>query len=150
MGCATWRVTLGLLATGDQLSIAEFLDPGAFVKPGCQSAAVLWTAFKAHTGDHAPLLRRSSFLLAWAGYCAAFAVMAYKVFWWQVELLLAGAAGMCLLPCPALATDSLCGAGGALLCGQHVCPLPARGPAGRASCGRTWICLAWSPAWHAK
>jgi len=36
--------------------------------------------------------------VAWLGYCAAFAVMAFKVFWWQVELLIAGAAGMCLLP----------------------------------------------------
>ena len=58
---------------------------------------MLWTAFKAHLGLTTPVTA-IIFFLAWLAYCAAFAVMAYKVFWWQVELLLAGAAGLCLLP----------------------------------------------------
>lgn len=96
-GLRDLAVSLGFLATGDQLTIAEFLDPGAFVKLGLSSGAVLWTAFKAHLGITTPVAA-IIFFVAWLGYCAAFAVMAFKSFWWQVELLLAGAAGMCLLP----------------------------------------------------
>lgn len=91
-------VFLGLLVTGGTLTIAEFLDPGALLQTGIKSAAVIWTAFQAHTG-WTQFVTAFPLFLAWAAYCAAFAVMAYKVFWWQVELLIAGVAGVCLLPC---------------------------------------------------
>lgn len=91
-------VTLGLLVTGGQLSVVEFLDPGALIQTGLKSASTIWTAFQAHTGL-SKVFTALPLLFAWFAYCAAFAVMAYKVFWWQVELLIAGAAGMCLLPC---------------------------------------------------
>ena len=90
-------VTLGLLVTGGQLTVVEFLDPGALVQTGITSAAVLWQAFQAHA-TLTKVLTALPLLCAWAAYCAAFAVMAYKVFWWQVELLIASLAGLCLLP----------------------------------------------------
>ena len=37
--------------------------------------------------------------------------MAYKVFWWQVELLIAGVAGICLLPCLVLRQTSFVATG---------------------------------------
>ena len=103
-------VYLGLLVTGGQLSVAEFLDPGALLQTGIKSAAVIWTAFQAHTGL-TQVFTALPLLLAWAGYCAAFAVMAYKVFWWQVELLIAGVAGICLLPCLLLRQTSFVATG---------------------------------------
>jgi type IV secretion system protein TrbL len=96
-GLCDLAISIGFLATGDQLTIADFLDPGALIKLGLSSASVLWGAFKAHLGITTPVAA-IIFFVAWLGYCAAFAVMAFKVFWWQVELLIAGAAGMCLLP----------------------------------------------------
>ena len=103
-------VALGLLVTGGQLSVAEFLDPGALLQTGIKSAAVIWTAFQAHTGL-TQVFTALPLLLAWAAYCAAFAVMAYKVFWWQVELLIAGVAGICLLPCLVLRQTSFVATG---------------------------------------
>ena len=96
-GLRDLAISLGFLATGDQLTVAEFLDPGALVQLGLSSASVLWQAFKAYLGITTPVAA-IIFFVAWLGYGAAFAVMAFKVFWWQVELLIAGAAGMVLLP----------------------------------------------------
>ena len=75
--------------------------------------------------------------------------MAYKVFWWQVELLIAGVAGMCLLPCLMLRQTALWH-GGALLCGQCLCPLSARGHCWRASLWQHLDVFAVSPVLSQK
>jgi type IV secretion system protein TrbL len=91
-------VFLGLLVTGGQLTVTDFLDPGALLQTGFKSGAVLWDAYRAHNG-YTQIFTAFPLLLAWAAYTAAFAVIAFKVFWWQVELLIVSVAGMCLLPC---------------------------------------------------
>lgn len=96
-GLRNLAITLGIIATGDQLALTDFLDPGALLRVGLSSAAVLWQAFWANIGLTSAITAFAYFL-AWLSYCAAFGVMAYKVFWWQVELLIASLAGMCLLP----------------------------------------------------
>jgi type IV secretory pathway TrbL component len=96
-GVSTIGVNLGLLATGNQVDAAQFLDPGALLKLGIDSGAVLWRAFQNNLG-WTSMITGLAYLIAWLGYVAAFMVMAYKVFWWQVELLLASLGGMVLLP----------------------------------------------------
>jgi type IV secretory pathway TrbL component len=90
-------ITFGLLATGNLVDVANFLDPGGFLRLGLQSGAVLWKAFQNNLG-WTSFVTGLAYLLAWVAYGAAFAVMAYKVFWWQVELLIASLGGLCLLP----------------------------------------------------
>ena len=88
---------LGLLATGNTLQVSDFLDPGALVRKGIVSAGPMWTAFKNNLG-WTSFVVGFAYLAAWLGYVAAYCVMAYKVFWWQVEALIVGLAGMALLP----------------------------------------------------
>lgn len=92
-------LNLGLTATGNQLQLGDFLDPGALVKAGIDSGAVLWRAYQNNLGwGPNSWVIGAAYLAAWLGYVGAYTVMAYKVFWWQVELLLASLGGMCLLP----------------------------------------------------
>ena len=91
-------VWLGLLATGNRIQVAQFLDPGALVRMGIESGWVLWQAYTNNMGWKLFPIVGAAYFLAWLAYVCAFMVMAYKVFWWQVELLLMGLAGMVLLP----------------------------------------------------
>jgi type IV secretory pathway TrbL component len=91
-------VWLGLLATGNRVQVVQFLDPGALVRMGIESGAVLWQAYDNNKGWKLFPVIGIAFFLAWLSYLCAFMVMAYKVFWWQVELLIMGLAGMVLLP----------------------------------------------------
>jgi hypothetical protein len=90
-------VTLGIIATGDHLALADFLDPGMLLKRGLDSGALLWSAFAANMG-WTSFVTGLAYLAAYIAYVGAFCTMAYKVFWWQVELLLAGLGGLVLLP----------------------------------------------------
>lgn len=92
-------IWLGLLATGNRIQLEQFLDPGALVRLGIESGGVLWQAYanNLHWTQFFPIAA-IAYLLAWLVYVCAFMVMAYKVFWWQVELLLMGLGGMVLLP----------------------------------------------------
>ena len=103
-------LSLGLLGTGNQLQVTDFLDPGALVRLGMDSGAVLWKAFQNNLG-WTSILIGLPYLLAWLGYMGAFAVMAYKVFWWQVELLIVGLGGLVLLPTLALRSTAFVAAG---------------------------------------
>ena len=91
-------VWLGLLATGNTLAVEQFLDPGALVRTGIESGGVLWQAYLNNMSWKMFSIVGPAYLLAWLAYVCAFMVMAFKVFWWQVELLLMGLAGMVLLP----------------------------------------------------
>jgi type IV secretion system protein TrbL len=96
-GMRDLAISLGLVATGNTLKLAEFLDPGMLVKVGIDSGAVLWRSVQKNMGWTSPLLG-GIFTVAWLIYVGAYTVMAYKIFWFQVELLLASLAGLCLLP----------------------------------------------------
>lgn len=91
-------IWLGLLATGNRLHLEQFLDPGALVRLGIESGGVLWQAYVNNMSWTLIPIAGVAYLLAWLAYVCAFMVMAYKVFWWQVELLLMGLSGMVLLP----------------------------------------------------
>ena len=77
------------------------------------------------------------YLLAWVAYCAAFAVMAYKVFWWQVEVLLAGVGGLVSAALSHAAPDRAFWRRGCSP--MRPMPLPAfcSGPCWPGSCGGT-------------
>jgi type IV secretion system protein TrbL len=96
-GLRDLAISLGLVATGNTLDLAEFLDPGMLVKAGIDSGAVLWRAVQKNMGWTSPFLGLV-FTAAWLLYVGAYMVMAYKVFWFQVEMLLASLAGLCVLP----------------------------------------------------
>ena len=78
--------------------MVEFLDPGALVRVGIESGGVLWQAYVNNMSWKIFPIVGVAYLLAWLAYVCAFMVMAFKVFWWQVELLLMGLGGMVLLP----------------------------------------------------
>lgn len=90
-------IWLGLLMTNGGITTAELLDPGAFVKLGLKSGKILWDAFLNNRGLTS-FVNALAYLGAWVAYVLAFGVMAYKMFWWQVELLIASLASLCLLP----------------------------------------------------
>jgi type IV secretory pathway TrbL component len=96
-GIRDLAIGLGLMATGNQLQLAQLLDPGALVKAGVDSGAVLWRSFQNNMG-WTSMVTGFAFLVAYVVYVGAYVVMAYKFFWFQVELLLASLAGLCLLP----------------------------------------------------
>ena len=91
-------VSLALLATGNRLQVEQFLDPGSLVRLGIESGGVLWQAYLNNLSWKLFPIVSVAYFLAWLAYVGAFMVMAFKVFWWQVELLLMGLAGMVLLP----------------------------------------------------
>ena len=91
-------VWLGLLATGNRLQMVQFLDPGSLVRTGIESGGVLWQAYTNNMAWKLFPITGVAYLLAWLAYVCAFMVMAWKVFWWQVEQLLMALAGMVLLP----------------------------------------------------
>ena len=91
-------VWLGLLATGNRVQVEQFLDPGALVRLGIESGGILWQAYVNNMSWKIFSLVGVAYLLAWLAYVGAFMVMAFKVFWWQVELLLMSLGGMVLLP----------------------------------------------------
>jgi len=96
-GLEELALSLGLQGTGNTLQLSQFLDPGALVKAGIDSGAVLWKAFQNNLGLTS-FVTGLAYLFAWLAFVGAYMVMAYKVFWWQVEALIASLAGMVLLP----------------------------------------------------
>ena len=84
-------------------------------------------AFQAHTGL-TQVFTALPLLLAWVGLLCRVCRHGLQ------SVLVAGRAAHCRgrghvpPPLPRVATDELCGDGRALLCGQRLCPLPARGP----------------------
>jgi type IV secretory pathway TrbL component len=96
-GVRDLAIWLGLLTTNGGITVAEFLDPGAAVKLGLKSGKILWDAFVNNRGLTS-FVNALAYLLAWVGYVSAFFLIAFRLFWWQVELLIASLAGLCLLP----------------------------------------------------
>src|SRR5258706_8347090 len=96
-GAITTMVRLGLAAAGHRITVAQFLDPGAWLELGFRAGAGLYAMFSASTGLLS-LPMGLAWLGAWLAYMAAFAVMGLNILLWQVEVLLATVWGMVLLP----------------------------------------------------
>jgi hypothetical protein len=90
-------VSLGLLAGGDRLTPAQFLDPGQYIAMGIRVMALLYSSMTA-SFSLLSIPQAFGYLLLWIVFMAAFAVLAVNVAIWQVELLIAGVGAMVLLP----------------------------------------------------
>ena len=90
-------VELGLLAGGGRLQVAQFLDPGEYLRTGLRVMALLYS--KMHLSFGLTSLGQAvGYFFLWLAFMASFAVMALNVMIWQVELLLAGLMMLTLLP----------------------------------------------------
>lgn len=96
-GLRDLAIWLGLLTTNGGVTTAELLDPGSAVKLGLKSGKILWDSFINHRGLTS-FVNGFAYLLAWVGYVSAFFLISYRIFWWQVELLIASLASLCLIP----------------------------------------------------
>ena len=90
-------VQLGLLAGGGRLTVAQFLDPGEYLKTGIRVMALLYNAMHASFGLTS-IGQAVGYFLLWIAFMASFAVMALNVMMWQVELLIASVMMLTLLP----------------------------------------------------
>jgi type IV secretion system protein TrbL len=96
-GLVRFFVGTGLTFSGGAVSVAQFLDPGEYLRIATRVAQPLKQAMDNSMGLTTVGLALGYFLL-WLGMYAAFAVMALNIFIWQVEILLASAVGMLLIP----------------------------------------------------
>ena len=90
-------VRLGLTAGQQRVSIAQFLDPGQYLRLAYQAAQPLHAAMTSHLGLTS-FGTGLGYLLLWLAFLASFAVMAGHVFVWQIEMLIAGVMLLTLLP----------------------------------------------------
>lgn len=90
-------IQLGLLAGGNALTVAQFLDPGAYLAIGFRAGKVLWDAYWAHTGWRS-FATAIPYFLAWVFFVLAYAIMAIQVFVIQVELAITTVAALVMLP----------------------------------------------------
>src|SRR5262245_55777842 len=90
-------IQLGLLAGGNALTVAQFLDPGAYLAIGFRAGKVLWDAYWAHTGWRS-FATAIPYFLAWVFFVLGYAIMAIQVFVIQVELAITTVAALVMLP----------------------------------------------------
>jgi type IV secretory pathway TrbL component len=93
----TLAIHLGLGVSGSEQLLPQFLDPGAWIRLSLRSGKVLWDAFLANIGLTTPV-QAFVYFCSWLAYVLAFAVCAFRIFWVQLELIIASLGGLCLLP----------------------------------------------------
>jgi hypothetical protein len=109
-GLVRFFIATGLTFSGGAVSVAQFLDPGEYMRMATKVAAPVKQAMDNSMGLTTVGLAIGYFLL-WLGLMAAFAVMALNVFIWQIEILLAAATGMVLIPTLVLRWTAFAGGG---------------------------------------
>jgi len=88
---------IGLTAGQNRVSLAQFLDPGQYLRLAYQAAQPLHATMTAHFGLTS-LGTGLGYLLLWLAFIASFAVMAGHVFVWQIEMFVAGVMLLALIP----------------------------------------------------
>lgn len=92
-------VNLGLIAGGNALTVATFLDPGSYLAIGFRVGDVLYQALLRNLGiNPATWVMALLFGLAWILFMVGYAVMACSVFMLQVELAVVVLGAVLLLP----------------------------------------------------
>src|SRR5215470_7698812 len=82
-------IWFGLLAGGNHLTVAQYLDPGQYLQTGIRVMALLYDRMQASFGLTS-LGQAFGYFLLWVAFMASFAVMPLNVMMWQMELLIAG------------------------------------------------------------
>jgi type IV secretion system protein TrbL len=90
-------VKLGLIAGGQAITVAQFLDPGAYLAIGIQVGDVLYQRVTANIGL-STIPMALAYLVAWVFFLLAYGVMALSVFILQVEFTLTIMAAVVMLP----------------------------------------------------
>src|SRR5262249_49978736 len=90
-------IWFGLMAGGDHLTTAQFLDPGQYLNTGIRVMALLYDRMNARF-CLTSLGEGIGYFLLWLAFMASFAVMALNVMMWQMELLIAGVIVLTVLP----------------------------------------------------
>jgi type IV secretion system protein TrbL len=96
-GVVAMFTRIGLTVGQQRISIAQFLDPGQYLRLAYQAAQPLHAVMTAHFGLTS-LGTGVGYLLLWLAFIASFAVMAGHVFVWQIEMLVAGVMLLALIP----------------------------------------------------
>jgi P-type conjugative transfer protein TrbL len=87
---------LGLLAGNNSISIAQFMDPGAWLSMGFKTGQPILDAWKA-TGVFA-VLQGFVYLFAWVALVIAFVYMGFSLFTLQLQMTFCLIGGQVLLP----------------------------------------------------
>ena len=90
-------VSLGLLAGGNRLTTAEFLDPGQYIATGIRVMSLLYSTMTA-SFSLLSLGQAIGYFGLWVAFMVSFGILSINVAIWQIELLLASVGAMVLLP----------------------------------------------------
>lgn len=92
-------VELGLIAGGNSLTVAQFLDPGTYMATGLRTGAVLLDSMKGFSFlSTSAIATAIMYGAAWVFFLIAYAVMAVSVFILQIEFTVTIMAAVVMLP----------------------------------------------------
>jgi TrbL/VirB6 plasmid conjugal transfer protein len=109
-GMVRYFVELGLTIGGNRITPLVYLDPGEYLRLAGRVTEPVRVAMENSMGLRS-LPLGLAYLLLWIGFTMAFGLMALNVYIWQIELVLAMAMGLVLIPTLTFRSTSWMGQG---------------------------------------